>query len=288
MLEALRRATGFLSVPAFTMFCVMLAAQTDQDHEIAISSASGLVGDEAVVTISFTSIDAVGGWSFNVCNDPEIVDPPEFAEVEMSEAVATASGGGPPDVTYFLVDPDGAFHIGVIVGFFGNTLAAGEDTIAYTVHYDLLAEGESTLEFCDHDYPSTPTQPAAAFFIDVDLVVPVIFNGSIEVIEHDFLRGDANGDGSVNGLTDAIFLLTWKYATGGTPPCLDEADVDDNRVAGTMADALFLLDYTFLDGLAPPAPGPFDCGPDATVDPLECEPLPACAARGRRQPGDVV
>ena len=41
-----------------------------------------------------------------------------------------------------------------------------------------------------------------------------------------FVRGDANGDGSID-ITDAIFTLGFLFLGGGAPPCEDAADADD-------------------------------------------------------------
>ena len=43
-----------------------------------------------------------------------------------------------------------------------------------------------------------------------------------------FQRGDANGNGDVSALTDALFLLDYGFLQGDAPPCADAADVDDD------------------------------------------------------------
>ena len=89
-----------------------------------------------------------------------------------------------------------------------------------------------------------------------------------------FLRGDANGDKTVD-LSDAVYILLWLFASGGTPGCLDAADTDD---AGDVeiTDAIFLLNHLFLGGEAPPPPGARTPGYDPTTDdPYTCGDDPA-------------
>ncbi len=93
-----------------------------------------------------------------------------------------------------------------------------------------------------------------------------------------FLRGDANADGLLIGISDAIFLLQWTFGDGAEPPCVDAADVDGDNHAGTIGDAIYLLSWHFVDGPAPPAPGPESCGFDPGNDAnLGCEDPPDCA-----------
>ena len=81
-----------------------------------------------------------------------------------------------------------------------------------------------------------------------------------------FKRGDCSGDGSVDALIDALFLLRYSFASGDKPPCLDAADVNDSGRVEGLLDALYLLRYGFLGGDAPPDPGPKTCGPDPDDD----------------------
>ncbi len=76
-----------------------------------------------------------------------------------------------------------------------------------------------------------------------------------------FIRGDADGDGTVQGVTtDAIFLLKYLFSGGPKPPCLEAADVDNDGNL-TITDATYLLNYNFRGGPAPSAPFPMP-GPD--------------------------
>jgi hypothetical protein len=83
-----------------------------------------------------------------------------------------------------------------------------------------------------------------------------------------FIRGDADGDRAV-GLTDAINLIAVLFLGAPRLPCEDAADFDDSGSLD-LSDAIGAIYYLFLGGIAPPFPGPQDCGPDRTDDPLTC------------------
>ena len=84
-----------------------------------------------------------------------------------------------------------------------------------------------------------------------------------------FRRGDANRDGVVFPLIDALYILDWSF-TGGPPPlCMDAADTDDDGTVAGILDALFLLDFSFLGGEAPSSPFG-ECGIDPTPDDVDC------------------
>ncbi|MCI0652217.1 MAG: proprotein convertase P-domain-containing protein, partial [Planctomycetes bacterium] len=54
-----------------------------------------------------------------------------------------------------------------------------------------------------------------------------------------FLRGDADGNGLVQALLDALALLNWQFNAGAEPPCFDAADVDGNSAVNALIDALY-------------------------------------------------
>ena len=68
-----------------------------------------------------------------------------------------------------------------------------------------------------------------------------------------FIRGDCDGDGAVSdAVADAIFLLSFNFTGGRTPPCLAGCDADaDGRVVGLVSDAIYMLAFRFLGGRAP-------------------------------------
>ncbi len=83
-----------------------------------------------------------------------------------------------------------------------------------------------------------------------------------------FIRGDTNGDGTVN-IADPIALLAHLFQAQPLPSCGDAADANDT---GTLdiADAVIVLTYLFAELTSLPPPFPF-AGADRTVDVLLCE-----------------
>lgn len=85
--------------------------------------------------------------------------------------------------------------------------------------------------------------------------------------EAEFLRGDANADGTLD-VGDAVRTLLAVYV-GGTPlTCADAADTNDDGKL-TVGDPLFTLTYLFIGGAAPRPPSGV-CGLDPTADSLSC------------------
>jgi hypothetical protein len=88
-----------------------------------------------------------------------------------------------------------------------------------------------------------------------------------------FMRGDANGTGSIN-LLDVLAILKHLFKNGPAPGCRKAGDVDDNGRLN-LSDAIFLANYLFQQGR--PLPPPTEsCGIDPTPDNLNCEVYPAC------------
>ncbi len=83
-----------------------------------------------------------------------------------------------------------------------------------------------------------------------------------------FVRGDTNGDGSMD-LSDSVAILGYLFLGGEQPGCLRSADLDDSGDLD-LSDPVYLLNYLFLGGPEPALPVE-SCGSDPTVDDLGCE-----------------
>jgi len=82
----------------------------------------------------------------------------------------------------------------------------------------------------------------------------------------EFLRGDANGDGTID-IGDPVATLAALFQ-GGPNPCADAQDANDDG-AGDISDPVYLLAFLFSGGASPPPPyGPSlaGCGADPTPD----------------------
>ncbi len=89
-----------------------------------------------------------------------------------------------------------------------------------------------------------------------------------------FLRGDVNGDGSIN-VIDGMLILNWKHSgipEEQEPACFDTMDFNDDGTINTT-DGIALLNFAFGGGNPPEAPYP-EKGRDPTPD---C--IPACTTK---------
>ena len=89
-----------------------------------------------------------------------------------------------------------------------------------------------------------------------------------------FIRGDSDGDGTVN-LTDGVSVLNGLFG-GGAAPCRAAADTNGDGGVN-LTDAVYLLQYLFAAGPPPVAPFP-ECGIGRLEkdDDLGCAAPPAC------------
>ncbi|MCA8961022.1 MAG: FG-GAP repeat protein [Planctomycetes bacterium] len=87
-----------------------------------------------------------------------------------------------------------------------------------------------------------------------------------------FIRGDCNGDVSVN-ISDPITMLSYLFQ-GGAVGCQKACDANDDGLVN-LGDTIYLLAAIFSGGTPPPDPYP-TCGQDPTSDALSCTTTP-CA-----------
>ena len=93
-----------------------------------------------------------------------------------------------------------------------------------------------------------------------------------------FVRGDTNAGGKLD-LSDAVRIFGYLFlGNPETLDCHDAADADDTG-ALELVDGISVFNYLFSGGAAPPAPGPIECGLDATADDaLDCVSFPPCGS----------
>ncbi len=75
-----------------------------------------------------------------------------------------------------------------------------------------------------------------------------------------FARGDCDGNGAVEGITDTIFMICFLFGGDQLWPCVVACDFN-NDLGFDVSDAVYLLLAAFAGG-APPPP-PTTCGPGA-------------------------
>ncbi len=107
-----------------------------------------------------------------------------------------------------------------------------------------------------------------------DAAVDAVCSAQVEVVVGGrFKRGLVNADDKID-IADPIFLLTYLFARGPVPACMDAADANDDGSVN-IADAIKILGHLFAQ--AGPLPPPFSaCDVDPTEDVLTCDSFPAC------------
>lgn len=224
------------------------------------------------------------GFQMGIAHDGTLLEVLEA--IPLNDLADLDDGDGPgfygPDY-----DPDNGS--GIIIGVVYSLLA--NETITFDVEKDVIELTYRTIPaaLTGMEIPTTTPltwsddlgDPRIANSMVVEgqtaSVTPIDGEVLLNPVRKRFLRGDANGNGRVFGILDALFLLEWAFAGGPEPDCFDAADADDNGSISAILDAKFVLEYSFIFGPTPPAPGPDTCGEDPTDDSLECEtPLSDC------------
>ncbi|HIA27462.1 MAG TPA: hypothetical protein EYN79_04970 [Planctomycetes bacterium] len=249
-----------LLVSFFLSFLSTAAGQ----NSLAIQDVTGRLGETVETSILMTTTASTHGFSLGVSHDESQLSLPANA---VNEGLIL-SGALTPVFWQVNVFPTG-FTIGCVTDFSFPflTIPPGADmeivTVAYLVAPDALF-GSTPLSFTTS--LGDPPVPNVLVQLLVE-IVPVTTNGSVLVLDPEFLRGDVNGDGQ-RSLIDGITFLYRFALILPEGPCHDADDFDDNGSLD-LSDAIAIFGYLFINGSPPPAP--FEtCGPDTTPDGLNC------------------
>lgn len=161
-----------------------------------------------------------------------------------------------PFDTPIAISPD---DIEIVVEFdIPSAFQTGLNYLLFIGSNDLGEETPTYLRSEDCGIPEPLTNDEIGF-PNMHMVLTVFFQSP------DILRGDADGNGVVNPLSDAIYILEHQFGSGPAPPCLEAADIDDDSTFNGLTDGSALLAYGFLGGPPPGAPFPV-CGMDPDPD----------------------
>lgn len=237
------------------------------EEYIIHDNAEGAPGGIAVATVSADHDTIVSGYSLAVDFDPTeltIVDVNEAGTVAASADFFTAALNN--DLT---VD-GGWWTLGVVLDFNGqDTVLPSTQSILASASYlldpDVTVGGQISVTPVNGIGSPSPTENLLVDPSGV-AVPPLLEGGLITVTDTSFLRGDPNGDGSIN-VADAVFCLNYLF-NGVVADCLDAVDANDDG-STNIADAVALLDFLFSGGTPPPPPYPTP-GSDPTPDNLDC------------------
>lgn len=105
----------------------------------------------------------------------------------------------------------------------------------------------------------------------------------------EFIRGDVDADGTVDGVVDANHALALLHLPGHPSiDCFWAADANGDG-SFDISDALFILNYQLVEGSpVPPAPGPLVCGPQPLTTPLSCSGYPCVPVSVSPDPDHVL
>jgi len=255
-----------LLVSFFLSFLSPVAGQ----NSLAIQNVTGRLGETVETSILMSTTASTHGFSLGVSHDDSQLSLPANA---VNEGLVLSGALTPVfwQVNVFpstLALPAG-FTIGCVTDFSFPfvVIPPGTEmeilTVAYLIASD-AAFGSTPLSFTTSlGNPPVPTVLVQGLVE----IVPETTNGSVLVLDPEFLRGDVNGDGQ-RSLIDGITFLYRFALILPEGPCHDADDFDDNGSLD-LSDAIAIFGYLFINGSPPPAP--FEtCGPDTTPDGLNC------------------
>lgn len=243
------------------------------EYFLTISDGGGSVGANVAVQCLLDSFagEPVYAWSWSVCHDDASLTLDGIADGASTMAVNSGAG---PDVNLVQVFPGEGWSVGVMVSIVGaEALAPAGDHELHVASYVVTETSPTVVSYC-----GTLGDPDIGVVLSVGgaSVLPTTADGVVNGTPPppQFRRGDADADGTFNGLVDALFLLAFQFTGGPMPPCLDAADADDDGAVSGLVDSLLILAFQFQGGPAPADPGPNVCGSDPTDDALGCETPP--------------
>lgn len=251
-------------------------APADILYEVSTGEGSGAVSISiAESPTNYGFPNPVWGWALSIGHDPTLLEPIDVAQGAAIEGINSGSG---PDYWAIGIEPDG-IYAGVIYSFLSSANGYYETPEEIVVvHYQTVAatlvgdlDGENTTIF-----GLEVGDPPVENLVVVDIPGPTqsayteVLYGIVTLVPGlELVRGDANGNGSIQPLADAIATLTYLFVSGTSVTCLDALDCNDDASVN-LADPVMLLAWGFAMGSQLPAPFP-DCGVDPTDDLLACD-----------------
>ena len=200
--------------------------------------------------------------------------------LDVAEVTLDGTDAGVVGAEQVLVEMDDSAIAGYITAqvvfdagppYAGQELPAGTDQTILWIEFSVAASGfvdgeERQLSFIDGLGPS---QVVNQIIIDGAIMGPARDGATLTFLEQPiFLRGDCNGDDSVN-LADVIFGLTYLFAGGVPPQCMKACDTDDTGNVN-LTDEIYFLNTLFVPGSPPMPPPTGTAAPDPTPDSLPC------------------
>lgn len=262
------------TAPGGPFFCSS-GCDPDCNHNGLLDSCE-VVSARSYSSGQLSPIGAGSPQSFTLASPPH-----SRADVIVNLTAYANLGGAPDHIALYL---EGVL-VGTVFGATGSDCPEGAPdsaglVIPMEVFNDAVDSGEgSVVVELIASVEVSPDECDDPSYVTVDLV---LFGPSDLDLDEDgvpdgcgiqFIRGDANGDQSVD-ISDAVLILLHLFLGAPASECEKSEDGDDNGILG-VTDAVRILDYLFLS--APPLPAPNGvCGVDPTEDALLCESYAGC------------
>lgn len=237
--------------------------------------ANGFAGNTVPLAITLDNPgDATEGFSFGLTWDLAVAD---LAGGAQGSDLAATNGGMGADFFIGTNAGGGSGFVGCVISLSPpfDELAAGSGlelaVLDITIDAGSVAGDMTSIDFSD----AVGTPPVAVVVtVGGASLVPAQNSGTImsdgpdPMGGNDFIRGDANDDGTVD-VSDVAQLARALFGVSGPLVCDSAGDANDNGALDMLDDPIYLITYLFQMGPAPAAPFP-TCGPDGTPDMLTC------------------
>ena len=215
--------------------------------------------------------DPVPGFAFSFSQDPSLLNTVDISSAPLLQML---NGGVGPGLGVQEPYPDGGV-VSAVFNLLGQEMLFFE-TPQPVIELSFATNPATWIGDLDGGTATFSDQDPAGVIPGIEDVVVIGANSFpvtwvFPVVQFvpigQFIRGDADGDGSVIVIGDAITVLGGLFS-GETIPCLAAADVNGDG-AVDVADPITLLNFGLLGGAPPPAPFP-DCGSDPEPSTLDC------------------
>jgi hypothetical protein len=274
----------------------------DNPHAMVVLDTQTVVGGVALVSVVADHLDPIGGYQVVLRYPSDLLtveaqdpDPPEedlcaqavtFCGLGL-EGILGTDGPGAYPIEFFFAENDPAYPYppGLAGTGSGRVRAAAVFDYNSPFRDQMLPPGTQRILSVrfrvsgsvarGDQIPLTPVngsgqnieQPEDNNFTvfvpgQLDFTVrPNLTPGSVSIVDG-FRRARVDPGDNLAGLGDAIYLLSYLFAKGPEPPCLDAADSNDDEKLD-IGDAVYILGWLFING-APPPPPFAECGGDPT------------------------
>lgn len=256
-------------------------------------------GEEVVVPLVAQANYAIGGLQFSIQYDPAVLEPTGI------EKAYTRPDGKPYYAEFYwlpvtkgpwgydwLLDEGlvaGRAEFAVQHGFDPDYPPADTENVLVNLRFRVKPDapaGETSLAFVDSASVRAWDGDSWIIFrfpnslngwqIDPEVQVsPMQIGTQLKIVGSigEFIRGDANGDGTTD-ISDAVAILGDLFLGNSKVPCQQAGDANDDGVLD-ISDAVYLLAFLFLGGKAiePPVE---ECGVDPIGHDLPCGSFPRC------------